>query len=46
MESGIVSLRDRLQGDLGAMDLETVVEKLREEVASKTVRMRMGDSPE
>ena len=36
--AGTVSLRDRLDGDLGAMSLEAAVERLREENVSRTVR--------
>jgi threonyl-tRNA synthetase len=36
--AGTVSLRDRLDGDLGAMSLEAAVERLREENLSRTVR--------
>jgi len=38
MEAGTVSVRDRLEGDLGAMSFEAVVEKLKAEIAAKTVR--------
>jgi hypothetical protein len=33
-----VSLRDRLDGDLGAMSLDAVVERLRDEHARRAVR--------
>jgi hypothetical protein len=33
-----VSVRDRIDGDLGAMSLEAAVERLREENASRVVR--------
>ena len=36
--AGTVSLRDRLDGDLGAMSLEAAVERHREESLSGTVR--------
>ena len=36
--AGTVSLRDRLDGDLGAMSLEAAVERLREENLSRLVR--------
>ena len=36
--AGTVSLRDRLDGDLGAMSLEAAVELLREENLTRTVR--------
>ena len=37
-ESGTVSLRDRIDGDQGAMNLQTAIEKLHHEVTSRTVR--------
>ena len=37
-ESGMVAVRDRLEGDLGAMSVEAAVAKLREEIQAKTVR--------
>ena len=37
-ESGQVALRDRLEGDLGAMPLEAAVARLQEEIAAKTIR--------
>jgi threonyl-tRNA synthetase len=36
--AGTVSLRDRLDGDLGAMSLEAVIERLRDENARRAVR--------
>jgi threonyl-tRNA synthetase len=36
--AGTVSLRDRLDGDLGAMPLEAAVERLRDENARRAVR--------
>lgn len=41
-EAGLVSVRSRTAGDLGAMKLENLVEKLREEVASKVVAGNTG----
>jgi threonyl-tRNA synthetase len=38
MEQGTVSVRDRIEGDLGSMPLASAVEKLSEEVRSKRVR--------
>ncbi|MFH1266344.1 MAG: threonine--tRNA ligase [Planctomycetota bacterium] len=38
MQQQAVSVRDRLEGDLGAMPLEAAVEKLREEVATRMLR--------
>jgi threonyl-tRNA synthetase len=37
-EQGSVSVRDRIEGDLGAMPLAAALEKLRQEVAAKTIR--------
>ncbi len=37
-EQGTVSVRDRLEGDLGAMPLEEAVAKLEAEVAAKAIR--------
>jgi threonyl-tRNA synthetase len=38
MESGQVSVRDRIDGDLGAMSVEAAITKLQQEVAERTVR--------
>ncbi len=48
--AGTVSLRDRIDGDLGAMSLEAAVERLRDENARRAVRHRpkplaVGGSP-
>jgi len=37
-ETGAVALRDRLDGDLGAMPLEAAVARLRDEVNNRTIR--------
>ncbi|MBX9790060.1 MAG: threonine--tRNA ligase [Pirellulales bacterium] len=37
-EQGTVAVRDRIEGDLGAMPVEAAVDKLLAEVAAKTVR--------
>jgi threonyl-tRNA synthetase len=37
-QNGTVTLRDRIDGDLGAMALDAALAKLREEVEAKTVR--------
>ena len=37
-ENGTVTVRDRIEGDLGAMPLEEAIAKLRQEIADKTVR--------
>ncbi|MFZ1935799.1 MAG: threonine--tRNA ligase [Thermoguttaceae bacterium] len=37
-EEGKVAVRDRIEGDLGAMPLPAAIERLRAEVAAKTVR--------
>ncbi|MEO1992828.1 MAG: threonine--tRNA ligase, partial [Pirellulales bacterium] len=36
--AGTVSLRDRIDGDLGAMDIEVAVEQLRDANARRAVR--------
>jgi threonyl-tRNA synthetase len=38
MEQQSVAVRDRLEGDLGAMSLEAAVEKFQAEIQAKTVR--------
>jgi threonyl-tRNA synthetase len=38
VEAGTVSVRDRLEGDVGAMSVATAIEKLQAEVAAKTIR--------
>jgi threonyl-tRNA synthetase len=42
-QNGTVTLRDRIEGDLGALALDEALEKLREEVVAKTVR-QVADS--
>ena len=37
-DNGTVSVRDRLEGDLGPMRLDAAIAKLRDEIAAKTVR--------
>ena len=37
-EKGFVAVRDRLEGDLGAMPLEEAIGKLRDEIGAKRVR--------
>src|SRR5262249_26000765 len=37
-EQGAVSVRDRIDGDLGAMPLAAAIDKLRQEVTEKTIR--------
>jgi threonyl-tRNA synthetase len=37
-EQGTVSLRDRLEGDLGAQSISAAIDKLQQEVAARTVR--------
>jgi len=37
-QRGTVSLRDRLEGDLGSMSVQAALEKLRAEIRAKTVR--------
>ena len=43
-ENGTVSLRDRIDGDLGSMAVDDVVKKLLGEVAERTVRKTFGGS--
>ena len=38
VENGTVSIRDRIEGDLGAMPLEAALTKLQTEVAERTIR--------
>jgi threonyl-tRNA synthetase len=38
MAAGTVSVRDRLEGDLGALVLDAAIAKLKAEVAAKTIR--------
>ena len=40
VEAGPVSLRDRIDGDLGAMPLAAAIEKLQTEVRDRTVRQK------
>jgi len=40
-QAGTVSVRDRVEGDLGALPLAEVIDRLRDEVASKAVRQRV-----
>ena len=37
-ENGTVTIRDRIEGDLGAMPLDGAIGKLRQEISDKTVR--------
>ena len=37
-ESGQVAVRDRIDGDLGAMPLDDAIRKLKDEIAARTVR--------
>ena len=41
-EAGAVSVRDRIDGDLGAMSLDAAVAKFQQEVEERTVRRRKG----
>jgi threonyl-tRNA synthetase len=43
MEQQAVSVRDRIEGDLGSMGLAAAIEKLKEEVRLKTVRGRKDE---
>ncbi len=40
MAAGTVSLRDRLEGDLGAMPFEAALSRLRDEIDKKTIRQQ------
>ncbi|MFO0884660.1 MAG: threonine--tRNA ligase [Pirellulales bacterium] len=44
VEQGTVSLRDRLEGDLGAQSVDACIEKLLTEVAERTVRKTFSGS--
>ncbi|MFO0916324.1 MAG: threonine--tRNA ligase [Pirellulales bacterium] len=44
-EQGTVSLRDRIDGDLGAMPLPEAIERLRTEVAERRVRQTFSGGP-
>lgn len=41
-ESGSVSVRDRIEGDLGAMTCEAALDRLRREIEARTVRQTFG----
>ena len=43
-EAGTVSVRDRIDGDLGAMPLAAAIEKLNTEVRERTVRQKFQQS--
>ncbi len=43
-ENGTVTVRDRIEGDLGAMPLDGAIAKLKQEIADKTVRQVGGKS--
>jgi threonyl-tRNA synthetase len=44
-ESGAVSVRDRIDGDLGAMPLTDAIERLKKEVADRVVRQATSMKP-
>ena len=46
-ETGQAALRDRLDGDLGAMPLEAAITRLQDEIQAKTIRqvVRGGAGP-
>ena len=44
-ETGQVALRDRLEGDLGAMPLEAAIARLQAEIEAKTIRQVVRDPP-
>ncbi len=39
-ENGTVALRDRIEGELGALPIEDVVARLQEEIAAKRIRTK------
>ncbi|MCA9119999.1 MAG: threonine--tRNA ligase [Planctomycetaceae bacterium] len=43
-ENGTVSVRDRIDGDLGAMTVAQALEKLQQEIADRTVRKTYGSN--
>ena len=43
-ERGEVAVRDRIEGDLGSMTLETLIDRLQQEVRNKTVRQTANPS--
>src|SRR5688572_28568839 len=43
-EAGTVSLRDRLEGDLGAMPADAAIERLKQEIAERKVRKTFSGS--
>ncbi|MCH2115857.1 MAG: threonine--tRNA ligase [Pirellulales bacterium] len=45
VEKGTVSVRDRIDGDLGAMPVDEAIAKLRAEIAAKTVRQVASGEP-
>jgi threonyl-tRNA synthetase len=44
-DNGTVAVRDRLQGDVGAMSLDAAISKLRQEIDAKTVRQVAKHQP-
>jgi threonyl-tRNA synthetase len=44
MENGEVAVRDRIDGDLGALKVDDAIKKLKDEIAAKTVRKTFGGS--
>ena len=42
MENNEVSIRDRIEGDLGAMNIEAALDKLKQEISARTVRQSFG----
>src|SRR5690606_37124492 len=43
-ESESVSIRDRIEGDLGSLKIDAAIAKLKEEIAARTVRRTFGGS--
>ncbi len=45
-QNGTVTVRDRIEGDLGAMSLDVAITKLRDEISDRTVRQVASKQPE
>jgi len=43
-ESGEIALRDRIDGDLGTMKIGAAIAKLKEEIATRTVRQAISST--
>jgi hypothetical protein len=42
MDADSVAVRDRLEGDVGVMKVDAAMDRLRQEIAQKTVRKTFG----